>query len=233
MADLDASLPRRIIVTGARGLIGQHVATQFRRNGVEVLELDIAAGDDLSNESFVRDWFAAHPAPALVNAFALNDHVSSARTSSRLMDVSLESFERFLQVNLTALFSVCREYARSNESGTIVNFTSVYGLVSPAQELYGDDEKHIGYGVSKAGVVQLSRHLAVHLAPRIRVNCVAPGGVQHRQSEAFKSAYAKRTPMGRMMAVDEVFGIVEFLVSSKSSYCTGGLFTVDGGWTAW
>lgn len=230
---VEASLPEKVIVTGARGLIGQHVAERFRANGIEVLELDLVTGHDLSNEGFVREWFAANQAPALVNAFALNDHVVGMRSSARLLDVSLESFERFLHVNLTSLFSVCREYARSNPRGSIVNFTSVYGIVSPSPKLYGDNEKHIGYGVSKAGVIQLTRHLAVHLAPSIRVNCVAPGGVRDRQSPEFQSAYGARTPLGRMMSVDEAFGIVEFLVSAKSGYCTGGLFTVDGGWTAW
>src|SRR5690606_4153024 len=204
-----------------------------RESGYGVLELDIAMGHDLAKEAFVREWFAAHPAAALVNLFALNDHVDPARASNRLMDISLDSFDRFLNLNLTALFSVCREFARNNPEGSIVNFTSTYGLVSPRRELYGDDEKHIAYGVSKAGVIQLSRHLAVHLAPGVRVNCVAPGGVKHRQSEEFQALYGRHAPMGRMMDVDELFGIVEFLVSEKSSYCTGGVYAVDGGWTAW
>jgi NAD(P)-dependent dehydrogenase (short-subunit alcohol dehydrogenase family) len=229
----EAALPGKIIVTGARGLIGQSLVSQFRARGVEVLELDLATGHDLTDETFVREWFAANRAPALVNAFALNDHVETPRKSNRLLDISLESFDRFLQINLRSLFSVCREYARNNDAGSIVNFTSVYGIVSPIPELYGDDEKHIGYGVSKAGVIQLSRHLAVHLAPKIRVNTVAPGGVVHRQSREFQAAYGAQTPLGRMMSVDEAYGVVEFLVSSKSSYCTGGLFTIDGGWTAW
>lgn len=233
-----AGNPARVIVAGARGLIGRHMAERFKSLGVEVLELDIATGHDLSHEAFVKEWFAAHPAQALVNAFALNDHVGAPTAesnclSNRLMDVSLESFDRFLSLNLTTLFSVCREYARNNATGRIVNFTSVYGLVSPLPSLYGGDEKHVAYGVSKAGVVQLTKHLAVHLAPGIRVNCVAPGGVEHMQDTEFRTLYAEHTPMGRMMTVDEVFGIVEFLVSEKSSYCTGGVFTVDGGWTAW
>lgn len=222
-----------VIVTGARGLIGRHVASRFRDAGAEVLELDVVLGHDLSDESFVKEWFAAHPASALVNLFALNDHVDADRGSNRLLDISLESFDRFLRVNLTSLFSVCREYARHNATGAIVNFSSTYGLVSPRPELYGGDEKHIAYGVSKAGVVQLTRHLAVHLAPKIRVNCVVPGGVKHTQSPEFQAAYAKQTPMGRMMDVDEVFGLVDFLVSDRAGYCTGGVYVADGGWTAW
>ena len=226
-------MTRRVIVSGARGLIGRHISDRLRETGNEILELDISLGHDLTKEAFVKEWFAAHPAEALVNLFALNDHVDSSKASNRLMDISLDSFSRHMHINLTALFSVCREFARSNETGSVVNFTSTYGLVSPRPELYGQDEKHIAYGVSKAGVVQLSRHLAVHLAPKIRVNTVAPGGVKHNQNEAFQTLYGKQTPLGRMMDVEELFGITEFLISDKSSYCTGGLYCVDGGWTAW
>jgi gluconate 5-dehydrogenase len=149
------------------------------------------------------------------------------------MDLDLKVFEKYLSVNLTALFSVCREFARNNESGSIVNFTSIYGLVSPQPKLYGGDEKNIAYGVSKAGVIQLTKHLAVHLAPNFRVNCIAPGGVSHTQDDGFRRRYAEFTPLRRMMDVQELFGIIEFLISDQSSYCTGSVYSVDGGWTAW
>jgi len=99
--------------------------------------------------------------------------------------------------------------------------------------MYIDGEKHIGYGVSKAGVIQLTKHLAVHLAPDIRVNCVVPGGVKFEQDENFIKRYSKYTPMGRMMNVNELTGILDFLCSEKSTYITGENIKVDGGWTAW
>jgi NAD(P)-dependent dehydrogenase (short-subunit alcohol dehydrogenase family) len=105
-------------------------------------------------------------------------------------------------------------------------------MVSPNPCLYDNDEKNIAYGVSKAGVVQLTRHLAVHLAPRIRVNCIMPGGVKHKQSEEFQKRYGV-TPMQRMMEAEELSGMVKLLISEDASYCTGGIYAVDGGWTIW
>jgi NAD(P)-dependent dehydrogenase (short-subunit alcohol dehydrogenase family) len=221
-----------IIITGSRGLIGSVVAEHFRARA-QVHELDLALGHDLSDERFVTAWFKEHRGAALVNLFALNDHIDEQAKESTLFSVSLESFRKFMEVNLTSLFSVCREYARNNDTGSIVNFTSTYGLVSPRPEMYpAGRQKHIGYGVSKAGVVQLTRHLAAHLAPRIRVNCVAPGGVAHQQAPEFQAAYSRFTPMGRMMRAEELTGILDYLTSSQSSYATGSVFVVDGGWTA-
>lgn len=224
-------LNNKVIITGSRGLIGTVVTEYLKKIGYDVTELDLVLGHDLTDEDFVKKWFFEHHANSLVNLFAINDHIESPRKSNKSMDISLDLFNRYLQINITALFSVCREFMRSNKSGVIVNFASIYGLVSPNPKLYENNEKNIAYGVSKAGVIQLTRHLAVHFAPYFRVNCIVPGGVRHEQSKEFQQIYGSFTPLGRMMDVKEICGIVEFLISDKSSYCTGGIYIVDGGWT--
>jgi NAD(P)-dependent dehydrogenase (short-subunit alcohol dehydrogenase family) len=187
----------------------------------------------LTNEDFVRKFFKDNRAHALVNLFSLNHHIGLDASKETLMNISLESFELYMKVNLVSLFSVCREFARHNTKGaSIVNFSSTYGVVSPNKNIY-DGEKHIGYSVSKSGVLMLTKHLATHLSPNIRVNSVVPGGIEHNQSPEFKDKYSSCTPMGRMMKVEEIVGIVDYLISDKSSYTTGAEFKIDGGWTSW
>lgn len=224
-------MPEKIIITGSRGLIGKEL-TSYLSNHYQVLELDYQLGQDLTDESFVKQWFAQNPAQYLVNCFALNDHVQEGEKRTTLFDISLESLTKFMSVNVIALFSVCREFARQSEAKGIVNFSSTYGVVSPIPSLYKNGEKHIGYSISKGAVLQLTRHLAVHLAPRIRVNCLVPGGVEHEQDEEFKSEYSQRVPFKRMMKVNELNGTIQFLCSDASSYMTGSVISVDGGWTA-
>lgn len=226
----------KIIVTGSEGLIGQEVVKYLKnRPPYTVLPIDINQVD-LVNEQAVKKFFSHkihQEEVALVNCFALNDHIQSISTMNRLLDVTLDSFNEYLITNVTALFSVCREFMRTYERGSIVNFTSTYGIGSPRDDMYGEGEKHIGYGVSKAAVIQLTKHLATHWAPEMRVNCIAPGGIANGQPKEFKESYAKNTPMKRMGRVTEIAPLVEYLISHKSSYCTGGVYPVDGGWTAW
>jgi NAD(P)-dependent dehydrogenase (short-subunit alcohol dehydrogenase family) len=222
----------RIILTGSEGLIGSELSRYLEKNN-EVLKIDLALGHDLTDEVFVKKWFKENKANSLINCFASNDHVDKTQKRTTLFDVSLDSFSKFLDVNLTALFSVCREYARNNKKGSIVNFSASTGIVSARPDLYNGAHKHIGYSVSKAGVINLTKFLATHLAPNIRVNCVAPGGVKHNQDENFIKKYAALTPLKRMMKKDELNGIIEYLCSEKSSYVTGTTFVIDGGWTAW
>lgn len=222
----------KIIVAGSEGLLGREISNYLEKNH-EVLKLDLLLNHDLTDEVFVKEWFKKNKANSLINCFALNDHVDNNDERSTLFDISLESFAKFLEVNLTALFSVCREFVRNNDSGTIINFSATTGIVSARPDLYDGGHKHVGYSVSKAGVINLTKYLATHFAPDIRVNCIAPGGVKHEQSQEFIEKYAAHTPMKRMMRKDELNELVEYLCSTKSSYVTGAVIVVDGGWTVW
>jgi len=222
----------KIIITGSEGLLGKEIS-KFLEKDNNIIKLDLLLGHDLTDEKFVKKWFKNNRADGLVNCFALNDHVDPKRAKSTLYNVTLDSFSKFLDVNIISLFSVCREFARNNKKGSIVNFSATTGIVSARPDLYEGAHKHPGYSVSKAGVINLTKFLAVHLAPKIRVNCIAPGGVKFKQDKGFIDKYSKFTPMNRMMQKNELNGLIEYLISKKSSYVTGSTFVVDGGWTAW
>jgi len=220
---------RNITITGSEGLLGTEIAKHFEKNS-KVQRLDLKLGHDLTDEKFVKKWFKENPTNYLVNCFALNDH---GKTKSTMFNFNLNNFQKYLEVNVISLFAVCREFARSNNKGGIVNFSSVYGEISPRPDMYGDFHKDIGYCVSKAGVINLTKYLAVHLAPKIQVNCIIPGGIGDDQPKKFANQYSKLTPMKRMMAKNELNGMIDFLCSKESEYVTGASFVVDGGFTAW
>ena len=222
----------KVIITGSEGLIGTQLSG-FLEKDHEVIKLDLLLGHDLTDESFVKDWFSKNKADSIVNCFALNDHVKEGQKRGTLFDQNLETVADYLKVNLVSLFSVCREFARNNPNGSVVNFAATTGIVSARPDLYDGAHKDIGYSISKAGVINLTKYLATHLAPEIRVNCISPGGIEHDQDELFKEKYSKLTPMRRMMKKNELNHAIEYLCSDKSSYVTGANFIVDGGWTSW
>jgi NAD(P)-dependent dehydrogenase (short-subunit alcohol dehydrogenase family) len=89
------------------------------------------------------------------------------------------------------------------------------------------------YGVSKSGLLQLTRYLATTLGPSIRANAITPGGVWRNQPDAFHQRYVKRTPLARMATEEDMKGAAAYLASDLSRYVTGHNLVVDGGWTAW
>lgn len=222
---------KEITITGSEGLIGSTLCKYFEKQKRFVNKLDLKFEHDLTDESFVKKWFKNNPTKYLVNCFALNDHINKKKRKSSLYDFSLDQFSNYLETNVTALFSVCKEFAKNNKTGSIVNFSSTYGLVSPNPKLYEESQKNIAYCVSKGAVINLTKYLAVHLAPNIKVNCVVPGGIEFNQNRKFVSNYSKLTPMKRMMKKTELNGLINYLCSENSTYVTGATLVCDGGYT--
>ncbi len=154
----------------------------------------------------------------------------------------LDLWQAGLSVNLTGTFLVSQAAARfmvKQNSGSIINLCSTYGLVGPDQRVYEGTGKlktykPVFYSVTKAGIMGFTRYLAAYYAGTgIRVNALSPGGVENGHDEEFVKNYSSRAILGRMAHRDEMSGALLFLASEASSYMTGGNLVVDGGWTAW
>jgi NAD(P)-dependent dehydrogenase (short-subunit alcohol dehydrogenase family) len=174
----------------------------------------------------------------LVNCAALVGTSGLDGWAVPLQDQSATSWRRALEVNLTAPFILAQLSADAlakSGNGSIVNVLSIYGLVGPDERIYEGTPmgNPAAYGSSKAGLLQLTRHLATTLAPSVRCNAITPGGVERGQAEPFIERYVARTPLKRMAIEEDFKGAAAFLASDASAYVTGQNIVVDGGWTAW
>jgi NAD(P)-dependent dehydrogenase (short-subunit alcohol dehydrogenase family) len=153
------------------------------------------------------------------------------------------SWDRVMDVNVKGTYLACKVFGAAmadNRYGSIINVSSIYGVVSPDQSIYQYRRdrgeifyKPVAYAVSKSALLNLTRYLAVYWAKqRVRVNTLVIAGVANNQAAEFLDAYCERIPVGRMAAQDEYNGAVLFLASPASSYMTGAQLVVDGGWTA-
>ncbi|SMP47696.1 NAD(P)-dependent dehydrogenase, short-chain alcohol dehydrogenase family [Neorhodopirellula lusitana] len=152
---------------------------------------------------------------------------------------SADTWRACLEVNLTVPFYVTQHLLdplSQSGRGSVLMIGSIYGVGGPDQRLYDDTAmgaNPAGYGASKGGLIQLTRYLATTMAPKVRVNCLSPGGLFRNQPEKFVARYESRTPLGRMATVDDVVGPAQFLLGDQSAYVTGQNLMVDGGWSAW
>jgi len=151
---------------------------------------------------------------------------------------TLATWRRALEVNLTAPFHLSQAFTpelRASKGGNIINITSIYGELGPDWRLYEGTSmgNPAAYGVSKGGLVQLTRWLATTLAPDIRVNGLSPGGVFRNQPNVFVERYQSKTPLARMATEEDFRGGIAYLSSDLSRYTTGQILRVDGGWGEW
>lgn len=156
-----------------------------------------------------------------------------------LEQYSLETWNQVIAVNLTGTFLMARAAASlmtKKGGGSIINIASIYGVVSPNQQIYEGSSINTPavYSASKSGLIGLTRHLATYWASAgIRVNSITPGGIFRGHADPFLGNYCQRVPMRRMGHQDELRGAVIYLASDASSYVTGHNLVVDGGWTIW
>ena len=253
MNDVFSLEDRVAIVTGGAGQLGREIVLGLEERGAQVAVFDVkadrfrvdvtdrAAIEQAANE-VARELGVPH---VLVNAAALDSPPDApAEETGPVESYPEASFDQVMDVNVKGTFLACQVVGAQMAAegrGSIVNISSVYGMLSPVQDLYefrrrGSDEfyKPIAYSVSKSAIYNLTRYLATYWAKSgVRVNTLTLAGVWNDQPQEFVDAYVARMPLGRMADAREVVGPVVFLASDASSYVTGANLVADGGWTAW
>lgn len=151
---------------------------------------------------------------------------------------SIKTWRRAIEVNLTAVFELSQglyPLLKNSQGASIINVASTYAIHGPDWSMYEGTNmgNPAAYAVSKAGLVGLTRWLATTIAPDVRVNAIAPGGIHRDQPKSFVKKYSDRTPLKRMAGEDDLRGVVAFLASDLSEYVTGQVIEVDGGWGVW
>lgn len=240
------------IVTGASAGLGARFARVLDAAGARVVvaarrvERLEALASELRDAHVVACDLSVDGAPASLVAATLERYgcvdvlVNNAGTSAPTpaFDETTDKFTETLRVNLIAPFELARECARTmvgaEMGGTIVNVASIWGLVGVGQI------PEAGYAASKGGLVNLTRELSAQWARRgVRVNCLAPGWFRSEMTEGLMFGdenaerwMRQRTPMGRGGEEHELDGALLFLASAASSFLTGQVVCVDGGWTS-
>lgn len=221
------------LVTGALSGIGAAIAARFTAEGAVVIPADITAtgeahldvADPSSCDAAVSAILARHGRlDCLVNCAGI------ARVIP-FLDTPVEIFDRIIAVNLRGTFLIGQSCARAMQPGSaIVNIASVSGMRG--------NPGRAAYGASKGGVITLSQVMSVDLAARgIRVNVISPGPIETPLAAAVhgtetRAAWTVSVPLARYGTPDEVAGAAVFLCGPDSTYVTGHVLAVDGGFLA-
>jgi gluconate 5-dehydrogenase len=250
---------RVALVTGATGHLGCEMAAGLAEAGATVVvasrsleraeeasrNLPSISGsrhfavelDHLDGDSIHAGFEAAVKAAGKIDILVNNGHQATTKTWH---DVTADEFNAQL-ANATGYFLLAkavRDHVVSRGApASVILLGSMYGIVSSSPEVYEGigPGNPVAYQALKGGIIQMTRHLAVHwAADQIRVNTLSPGPfpAAGRAPEELCRRLAERTPLGRLGNAEELKGAVVYLASDASSFVTGHNLVVDGGWTA-
>src|SRR5579862_3871264 len=238
---------KRVLVTGGASGIGAATSARFLQEGAAVAILD---RDEQANERIGRELpgisgtfqadvsnigqVEAALAKALRAMGGLDVVINNAGISIRhgFLEITPDDWNKVLSVNLTGMFYVAQTAAKhmmKNNGGVILQTASTNGIMG--YPYYAD------YNASKAGVIELTRSMALELAPKVRVNAVAPGYVltpmqRAEYTDQMLEEVNRKIPLRRHAQPEEVAGLFAFLASDDAQNMTGHVYTCDGGETA-
>ncbi len=251
------------VVTGGTGHLGSVIAKNLIDYGTRVASVDIVEKKaeqiieipenrkrfhmlmcDLSSTGSIRNMFrkvgeSLGKIDILVNCAAYGGG-SGNRSSVYNEFADDDVWNRGIDGTLNVTYRCIREaFQWMNKNSSIINIASMYGVVSPDPDIYGDTgfDSPPMYGAGKAGIIQLTRYYAANFAKYgIRVNAVTPGpfpGGSVLENQDFMERLISKTMMKRTGKPEELAGVIILLASNASSFMTGSNIVVDGGWTAW
>ena len=258
-----------ILIPGGLGLIGKEISKNLALEGAKVIVLDLKKnklkkkfffyskneGQIIYIKCNINNVLQLNKIKkqiikkfkrldVLINLAAITDAVESPKDifESKFENFSIKKWNKSIQTNLTSIFLLCKIFGSimvNQREGSIINFSSTYGIVAPDQSLYLDKNlkpfyyKNPAYPTTKGGVISFTRYLAAYWGGKnIRVNCISPGGIENNQNKIFIQNYSNKTPLKRMGKPTDLNGVIKLLSSDESKYITGSNLIVDGGWTA-
>ncbi len=254
---------KKILVTGALGLIGSELCYRLIKNNNKLIMIDhnlkkksdfkiksknINIYDvDLSNPSEIKKFFKSNQKilkgfNTLVNLAAIDAKVKTGNEFDTFANFPIENLIKTFSVNVIGLICVCQEackfFLKNKIIGNIINVGSTYSLVAPNLNLYNSNSKKkynkpIDYVISKSVVPMLTKYLATNYGNKIRCNCIIPHVIIKKPPKKFIKNFKKISPIQRICEVEEIINPLIFLISDGSSYMNGSTTVVDGGWTAW
>jgi NAD(P)-dependent dehydrogenase (short-subunit alcohol dehydrogenase family) len=246
---------KKVLITGGTGLLGKALIKGFlhkkckvyftstSKNKINILIKSLKAQDRRNCFPILQKFENIYDIEYFVNEYRnhnFNILINNARDISNL-EFNQNSYNQIENFNKETFLAIALPYflstkLKKNFLKSIVNISSIYGVVAPNRNLYKDKYKSssIFYGISKAAQIHLTKELAVRLSQNsTRVNSVSFGGIEGRVSSSFKKKYSFMCPSGKMLKANQTFEPVWFLASDQSSGSTGHNLVIDGGWTIW
>lgn len=237
-----------IVILGGSGMLGKEFVKQIKGNDGVAINADINEQSDLDKCTYQCDITDEKSIALLIENVIIKfgridgwintAYPRTADWGAKIDNISFDSWRKNIDMHMNGYFIASKlaiDAMLPNKKGSLINISSIYGMVGPDFTIYDGTEMTMpaAYSAIKGGLTNLGQYLASYYGKSgIRVNTISPGGIFDNQPESFVTNYNKKVPLKRMGTPEDIAPAAIYLLSDASSYVTGHNLVIDGGWTA-
>lgn len=243
---------KTIFLTGSNGFLGKELQKTFLKFGGNLILTDKHSNNVLKNKfkyykcdltdidsqnKLINDIKKKiNKIDVVINNASFTGNTNLNNWSTDFLNQDVDQWEKVFNVSVKASFQISKGFynlLKKGKGGSVINIASIYGFMGPDWQMYKNTNifNPAGYGISKSGMIYLTKWLASSMSSKVRINCISPGGIFRNQDKLFVKNYIKKVPLKRMCSEKDVIGSILFLASDYSKYMTGQNIVIDGGYS--
>tara|TARA_B100000579_G_scaffold382563_1_gene351803 strand:+ start:498 stop:1178 length:681 start_codon:yes stop_codon:yes gene_type:complete len=226
-------MKKKIFLTGSNGYIGSFLKRKLQKN-YTVISSDIRKGNNLNDNRYLEKIFKKNKIYAIIFCHGLNSTPFATKKKSKDLNLNENSIQNYFQVNFFLNLNVIKNYIKYQKKGRVINLSTIYSIKAPKHFIYKNFTKDLGYCASKSATNMMMKYFGTKYGKNYLFNSIILGGFDSKGLNSFfKKNYKKNNPIGKMMKLDELYPVTNFLLDANNTHTNAQEVFVDGGWLSW
>ena len=226
-------MKKKIFLTGSNGYIGSFLNRKLKKN-YKIISSDISKGNNLDDDNYLKKIFKKNKIYAIIFCHGLNSTPLAVKKKSKDLNLSENSIQNYFNINFFLNLNVIKNYIKYQKTGRVINLSTIYSIKAPKHFIYKNFTKDLGYCASKSATNMMMKYFGTKYGKNYLFNSIILGGFKSKGLNSFfEKNYKKNNPRSKMMKLDEIYPVINFLLDTNNTHTNAQEVFVDGGWLSW
>ena len=226
-------MKKKIFLTGSNGYIGSFLNRKLKKN-YKIISSDISKGNNLDDDNYLKKIFKKNKIYAIIFCHGLNSTPLAVKKKSKDLNLSENSIQNYFNINFFLNLNVIKNYIKYQKTGRVINLSTIYSIKAPKHFIYKNFTKDLGYCASKSASNMMMKYFGTKYGKNYLFNSIILGGFKNKGLNSFfEKNYKKNNPRSKMMKLDEIYPVINFLLDTNNTHTNAQEVFVDGGWLSW
>ena len=226
-------MKKKIFLTGSNGYIGSFLNRKLKKN-YKIISSDISKGNNLDDDNYLKKIFKKNKIYAIIFCHGLNSTPLAVKKKGKDLNLSENSIQNYFNINFFLNLNVIKNYIKYQKTGRVINLSTIYSIKAPKHFIYKNFTKDLGYCASKSATNMMMKYFGTKYGKNYLFNSIILGGFKSKGLNSFfEKNYKKNNPRSKMMKLDEIYPVINFLLDTNNTHTNAQEVFVDGGWLSW